>query len=325
MNPPIYAFLHALLTPATSLATLQELHVETDPLGRPSLNRTARFAEARIEWHGSRWLLAMPLTAAAIPAVERMAAYLKTLRSAWLTDYMLLRDELRYEDSGGTARRCDLLLQRLPGCSFDAALAGEEPGRLQAALEALEAELARLDISHGNLKAENLRWTAGRLVPIRYYYACKGAGKDSESFRSLRSLVSDAAAPSTAGQVGDVGAAYGIPDRFPGHRWVGRTFEQMVCVEDEDGYGYVDTSNRPVIPAQYVWADDFREGRAAIETKEGKMGLIDKTGRYVIPPLYEIVEYNRETGYSEVRLNDRWTNFDYEGRQLGEFAPRPQD
>lgn len=324
MIPAIYNFLRALHAPSSWLTTLHDIRVETDPQGRPCLNRTARFAEARIEWRGSRWILAMPLTAAAIPAVERMAAYLKTLRSAWLADYQLLRDELRYEDSGGTMHRCDMLLQRLPGCSFEKALASETPDRLLGALDALESELERLDITHGNLKAENLRWSAGRLIPIRYYYASKGTGRDAESLQVLRTQVYGRT-ESVGGQMNDVEAAYGFPDRFPGHRWVGRIFEQMVCVEDESGYGYVDAANRPVIAAQYVWADDFHEGRAAVQTADGKMGLIDKTGRYVIPPLYEIVEYHPQTGFSEVRLHDRWTNFDYEGRQLGEFALRQQN
>ena len=52
----------------------------------------------------------------------------------------------------------------------------------------------------------------------------------------------------------------------------------------------MDTENNPVIRPQYTWAGDFREGRAEVETPSG-MGLIDRQGRYVIPPEYEIVDY----------------------------------
>ncbi|HBX90708.1 MAG TPA: hypothetical protein DEH06_05235, partial [Alistipes sp.] len=75
-------------------------------------------------------------------------------------------------------------------------------------------------------------------------------------------------------EVHDAAAPYEAAP-LPGHRWVSRTFEGLVCVEDETGYGYVDTQNRPVIPARFRWAGDFREGRAEVETDEG-MGLIDR-------------------------------------------------
>ena len=60
-------------------------------------------------------------------------------------------------------------------------------------------------------------------------------------------------------------------------------------------------------------------GQAKVKV-DGKYGTIDKTGRYIIEPLYEIVEYDDRTGRSLVRLDGRWAAFDYEGRQLTEFG-----
>ena len=87
---------------------------------------------------------------------------------------------------------------------------------------------------------------------------------------------------------------------FPGHLFVGEMSDQLVRVEDETGYGFVDTENRPVIAPQFVWAADFREGRAEVQTAQG-MGPIDKRGHYVIEPRYEIVDYNPYTGCSRIR------------------------
>lgn len=75
-----------------------------------------------------------------------------------------------------------------------------------------------------------------------------------------------------------------------------------------------------VIPSHFLWANDFHEGRAEVQTAEG-MGLIDKQGGYVIAPRYEIVEYDPATSISLVRLDGLWARFDYLGRQLTRFVP----
>lgn len=156
MTPTIYALLRALLAPEDSMHALKALRPVADASGRPLIRRTARFAEAEIVWREERWLLAMPLAPVAISAVERIAAHLGTLRSEWLADYRLLREEMRYEDAAGTHRRCDMVLQHLPaGRTFDEALDTEPCDTLLAALDALEEELRRLDLSHRNLKAED--------------------------------------------------------------------------------------------------------------------------------------------------------------------------
>jgi len=95
--------------------------------------------------------------------------------------------------------------------------------------------------------------------------------------------------------------------------------EGLTCVCGESGYGFVDEAERVAIPLQYLWAGDFAEGRAMVETPTG-MGLIDKQGRYVIEPRYEIVEYNAYTGCSRVRSEGLWARFDYLGRQQGPFT-----
>ena len=66
---------------------------------------------------------------------------------------------------------------------------------------------------------------------------------------------------------------------------------------------------------------DFREGRAEVQTAQG-MGLIDKRGRYVIEPRYEIVDYNPYTGCSRIRSEGLWALADYNGRIVGGFTPR---
>lgn len=74
-----------------------------------------------------------------------------------------------------------------------------------------------------------------------------------------------------------------------------------------------------MIESRYLWADDFHEGRAEVETPTG-MGLIDREGTYIIPPEYEIVDYRPAESIVYVRRDGRWALFDYMGRQQTEFG-----
>lgn len=317
MTPTLQIFTRALLTPDLSFETLTDARAATGTDGLPRLMRTTRFAEAEITWGGRQWLLSMPLSPIALTSIERTASQLGRLNTEWLTEYRILRGELRWTDPAGSERRFDLVLQHLPaGKSVAEALHTQPADRLLAALDALQAALRELDFSHNNLRADNLRWVNGRFVPLRYHDGHFGSPGDDAAFETLREQVRQNAGPM---QVSDVEAAYTPQRRLTGHRWTSHVFEGLVCVEDESGFGFVDTNNNPVIPAQYLWAGDFREGRAEVETPSG-MGLIDRKGRYVIPPEYEIVDYAPSESVVRVRKGGRWAEFDYLGRRLTEFG-----
>ena len=314
MLPSLRQYLRALQTPDLSLATLAGAEVVCDANGLPRLHRTTRFAEAEIRWQGRRWLLSLPLHPAALLRIERLVQQLRRIVSPALTEYRILSRELQ-----GEAGACDLVLQELPdGKPFAEVLLFEHGATMLAALDALEAELRRVGFVHRNLKSGNLIWRDGRLYPLRYHDATVGgaADDDAAAFEALREQVRR-----TTGctELHDTTAAYEAEPWLSGHRWAGNPFEGLVCVEDEMGFGYVDTANRPVIPAQFVWAGDFHEGRAEVQTADG-MGLIDRTGAWVIPPVYEIVEYEAATSRILCRRDGLWAEFDYTGRQLTDFG-----
>lgn len=318
MTPTLHTFIQALQTPEISFATLTEARPVTQTGGIPQLMRTTRFAEAEIDWRGERWLLSLPLSPAALAAVERTASQAGRLNTEWLTEYRILPGELCWVDATEHPQSCDLVLQRLPaGRSFAEALLTEPAERLLAGLDALQAALRELGFSHNNLRAGNLRWCGGRFIPLRYHDAGFGTPDgDAEAFEDLRRQIRAAGDPM---QVSDVAADYAPQRRLTGHRWTSHVFEGLVCVEDDDGFGFVDTDNNPVIASRFTWAGDFREGRAEVETPGG-MGLIDRHGRYVIPPEYEIVDYIPAESIVRVRKNGRWAEFDYLGQRLTEFG-----
>lgn len=319
MIPTLPTFSRALLTPDLALATLLGARIATGPNGLPLLMRTTRFVEAQIEWQGRQWLLSMPLTPTALLRCERFVPALRRLNSEWLADYRILPCELCWCDEAGEAHRCDLILQHLPaGRTFADALLTEEKATLLSALDALEAELHRIGFTHNNLKAENLRWCGGKLVPLRYHDAQIGEpdATDATAFGTLRHTVTEATTPST---LSDTNTPYDPLRPLTGHVWVSHIHEGLICVQDESGYGYVDTANRQVIAPTLLWADDFHEGRAEVETPTG-MGLIDCTGRFVIEPEYEIVDYKPAQSVAHVRKDGRWALFDYLGHRLTEFG-----
>mgnify|MGYP002235678668 CR=1 FL=1 len=160
----------------------------------------------------------------------------------------------------------------------------------------------------------------GRLIPVRYHFARFGEGHDAEGFERLRQFVREQGGKGQMLCDAEPSRYTTLPE-FPGHLFVGEMSDQLVRVEDETGYGFVDTENRPVIAPQFVWAADFREGRAEVQTAQG-MGLIDKRGHYVIEPRYEIVDYNPYTGCSRIRSEGLWALADYNGRIVGGFTPR---
>ena len=310
-------FRQALLAPDLRFTTLRDARPATDGAGMPLLCRTTLFAEAEIDWNGSRWLLFLPLSPSALPRIERMAVQLKRLNTDLLTEYRILPAEMSYTDAIGAERRTDLVLQRLPeGMCFEEALATFSRETLLQALDRLQEGLRHLGFTHNNLKGENLVWSEGRLIPLRYHYARFDGGDDTAAFEALRLRIGNLPGTQT---VCDAAASYDPQRKLSGHRWTSHVFEGLVCVEDETGFGFVYTDNNTVIPAHFRWAGDFREGRAEVETETG-MGLIDKTGGYVIPPEYEIVEYDPARSIVRVRLDGRWALFDYLGRRLTEFG-----
>ncbi|MFR8224127.1 MAG: WG repeat-containing protein [Alistipes shahii] len=318
MTPTLQLFTRALLTPDLSFKTLADARAATGADGLPRLMRTTRFAEAEITWRGRQWLLSMPLSPAALASVERTASQLGRLNTDHLAGIPHPAGRTAVDGPGEAANAVSTWRSNtFPRANRSPKRSTTEPAeRLLAALDTLETALRELNFSHNNLRAGNLRWSGGRLVPLRYHDAHFGPSGDGAAFESLREQVRRTADPMC---VGDTEAVYTPHRRLTGHRWTSHVFEGLVCVEDDEGFGFVDTENNPVIRPQYTWAGDFREGRAEVETPSG-MGLIDRQGRYVIPPEYEIVDYAPAESVVRVRKDGRWAEFDYLGRRLTEFG-----
>ena len=79
-------------------------------------------------------------------------------------------------------------------------------------------------------------------------------------------------------------------------------------------FGFIDKTGKVVIPPIYDLAWHFSEGLAGVE-KNGKRGFVDKTGKVVIPLIYDYA-YHFYNGEAEVSVDDERFYIDKEGRFL---------
>lgn len=83
----------------------------------------------------------------------------------------------------------------------------------------------------------------------------------------------------------------------------------------DDGFWAQAEGLRVAIPFVYLWADDFREGRAVVETEQG-VGVIDKCGCEILPAVFDDVRYDVSAGCFEARLDEQRLLFGYAGEPI---------
>ena len=106
-------------------------------------------------------------------------------------------------------------------------------------------------------------------------------------------------------------------------RWVGNLYEYVFGFRNglsvvrngyKNGYGFIDRTGKIVIPCIYDEACSFNEGDIACIKQNGKYGFINKSGDLLIPCVYDKAETFFK-GFARVKQNDRngiidsWGNF----------------
>ncbi|XEC93934.1 WG repeat-containing protein [Paenibacillus tarimensis] len=85
-------------------------------------------------------------------------------------------------------------------------------------------------------------------------------------------------------------------------------------VSKDGKIGYINTSGQFVIPPRFVWASNFYEGLAAVNV-DGKYGYIDMSGQFVIPTQYELA-YRFRNGQALVRQDGKYGFINREGEMV---------
>ena len=312
-QPTIVAFREALESPADHFRTIRSA-VPVRNAGGITVARTAFFAESVVRFEGRRWLVCMPLTRSAVMAVERMAGKLQYIAGKCLCEYSVLYREMVVEDELGRKQECDIVLQEYPegeelgrDCSYS-------PAQLRTMLDELHMAMESIGFTHNNLKPSNIIiGDDGRMHPVRYHYAELGEGC-RDDFAPLYALIANEVADDA---LSDVYASYSAEIgktvgggilRFSPH-------EGLIRFIAHDRYGYADEQGHTLVEPVYLWADDFAEGRAVVETERG-LGLIDKSGREIIPAEYDDLRYDLYSGESECNKNGRRFVFGYDGHLI---------
>lgn len=88
--------------------------------------------------------------------------------------------------------------------------------------------------------------------------------------------------------------------------------EGLAAVLKDDKIGFINEKNEVIIPFHYKYTEDenmyshsylFHNGFCAMANTEGKYGLIDKTGKWAVKPIYDEVWTPHESGY-RIIVND---------------------
>lgn len=88
--------------------------------------------------------------------------------------------------------------------------------------------------------------------------------------------------------------------------------EGMAIVKKEGKYGLIDKSGKLLVLCDDV--DYFHEGMAQVK-KDGKNGFIDKSGKLVVPYIYDSVGEFHE-GMAQVEKNGKWGSIDKSGKLI---------
>lgn len=103
--------------------------------------------------------------------------------------------------------------------------------------------------------------------------------------------------------------------------WKGDYNDGMACVKDDKGkYGFINYSDKLVIPCKWNRAGSFCQGLAAVVDNNDKVGYIDKTGHLVIPCKWK-VGYNFGNNAATVKGDDdKYYSIDKTGTIICKFS-----
>ena len=105
--------------------------------------------------------------------------------------------------------------------------------------------------------------------------------------------------------------------------------EGLAAVKIEQKWGYINQAGKIVIKPEFMGAQDFSEGLAAVIDVSGRWGYIDKTGKFVIPPRFNpVLEFTTppgkfSQGLAAVGADNGTRRWGYINKR-GEFAIAPR-
>jgi hypothetical protein len=90
--------------------------------------------------------------------------------------------------------------------------------------------------------------------------------------------------------------------------------EDRAAVIKNDKWGFIDKTGKEVIPPVFDGISYFQEGFAPVKVRD-KWGFINKTGRVVVPPTYDFISDNFQDDLIQVGLNGKKGFVDKTGKE----------
>ena len=268
------------------------------------IDSTYSFAEVEVATvtHG-KILIFMPLK----PIALNRNPLLSNPPSTILCPYKVLERELvSYQEE------IDIVVQYIP-MGDPLHLSPIDADMARNLLQTLEKECRSIGFSHNRLTAEDIIvGNDNHLYPIRYHYATMNGCKDD--FSALFDLFADRA--EEANRLNDINSTYTNKycDIYDCHNGYIR-----FC--DDGLFGYKNHKGEDIIAAQFIWAGDFCESRAVVETADG-FGVIKPDGSYVIRPYLDSLYYDNYGSLFYYYDHNELCAFDYNGDPLASNDPR---
>ena len=283
--------------------------------GRPVVRRTYFAAEAEVEWNGGRYLLYMPFRRELVAHIEALEMALDGVDAPFLCRHRILYNEM-LEPGGVADRRADVILQELPEGEWLKA-SHISSAEVSYRLSLLQEQIRSVGFSHNNLSPANIfvdRDGVFRLV--RYWYASLSPESRDDIFATN---VVYAEEKSPLRQLEDVASSY----KADAEPLYSRLRDGMARFVVGGKVGFRDEEGEVVIPPTYSYATDFEEGRAVVADESMKMGAIDKSGRTVVPLLYDDILFDVGQACFSAYKGDLLYRIDYCGEILSTTPIEP--
>lgn len=233
-------------------------------------------------------------------------------------DIRIVEEEILYS---GLGKGCSpLIMESIPeGIKLSEAIYTFSQSRLDKGLKEFKARLKRLDISHNNLRLRNIIIDCDNIWhTVCNYGISHGFGGDKESFTAIeRKIERDALPDNPTEKMREQQHLYNIITDDEGHT-IYPIVESRRRFTSQNGVGFKNKNGDIVIADEYLTATDFCSNRSVVQLKSGKMGIIDRKGRYIIEPKYSSINFNPTNGISIVRDGELEIRFDYCGKQIEE-------
>lgn len=282
------------------------LNPRYDKSDLPAVVAAQDFAEARVMLsYGQPAMLYMPLTEDETESKAALVRWIRRTSTPIFDDCQFFKGEMLFFDEKSVRHRADIILQRLPEGNFLYMPQEVSKQRLREMLDELQIEMQRLNITHTNLTPSCI------IVGKRYMHITRvhqlQVGKAETNFRPLYTFIDNMDNERAIEEQSE----WRREDSSPIKR-VYDLHEERVRIMMNGKYGFTDVHQNIIVNPEYLWADDFTEGRAVVRAESGA-GVIDRCGEVIIPPRFENIFFDVDKGFFRAVEKGVFYFFNYDG------------